>query len=52
MVPAVGGYGLSPKPIEVDELLKLMKRHFADNDPENMRYYYVVHDKLMDLLEK
>ncbi len=52
MVPAIGGYTLSKKSIEVDALLQLMKRYFDDNDPENMRYYYVVHDKLMDLLEK
>ena len=52
MVPAIGGYTLSKKSIEVDALLQLIKYHFDENEPENMRYYYVVHDELMDLLEK
>ena len=52
MTPDIGEYTLSKKSIEVDELIQLIKDHFDDNDPENMRYYYVVHDELMDLLEK
>lgn len=51
MVPDIGGYKLSKKSVEVDALIKLIKYHFDDNEPENMRYYYVVHDELMDLLE-
>lgn len=52
MVPSIGDYTLVRKPIAVDALMKLLSYHFKDNDPENMRYYYVVHDELMDLLEK
>lgn len=52
MVPDIGGYFLIPKSVEVDAILSLIKRRFADNDPENMRYYYVIHDELMDMLEK
>ena len=52
MAPSIGGYTLVRKSIEVDSLMQLISRYFKDNDPENMRFYYVVHDKLMNLLEK
>jgi len=52
MIPSIGGYSLSPKNIEIDELTMLIKHYFHDNIPENMRYYYTIHDELMDLLEK
>lgn len=52
MAPSIGGYTLVRKPIEINSLMQLISCHFEDNNPEDMRYYYVVHDKLMDLLEK
>lgn len=32
--------------------MQLIEYYFTDNRPKDMRYYYVVHDELMDLLEK
>lgn len=52
MAPSIGRYTLVRKPIEVDSLIKLISRHFTNNDPQNMCYYYVVHDELMNLIEK
>ena len=52
MTPVIGEYALSKKPIEASELMQLIEYYFTDNRPKDMRYYYVVHDELMDLLEK
>lgn len=51
MVPSVGEYQLCPNGISVQSLHALIEKHFQDNEPENMRYYYVVHDELMELLD-
>lgn len=50
MVPVVGGYELIPKSISVDEIASLLQYHFDDDEPEDIRYYYVVHDEMMDML--
>lgn len=52
MAPSIGNYQLKPLSISIDSLLSLMTRYFRDDKPENMRYYYVVHDDLMELAEK
>ena len=51
MTPSIGGYNLVKKAVDIDALRDLIYRYFKDGDPENMRYYYVVHDELMDLIE-
>lgn len=51
MIPSIRGYALSRKSLDVDALLKLIKYHFDEEIPEDIRFYYVVHDELMDLLE-
>lgn len=50
--PVIGEYGLVRRLVEINKLKSFMNRHFADNTPENIRFYHVVHDKLMDILEK
>lgn len=50
MIPVVGGYELKPTDIPVEELFALLNYHFEDDDPEDIRYYYVVHDEMMDIL--
>lgn len=52
MVPSVGNYKLKPSEISIEELHKFMLRHFKEGRPERMEYYYVIHDYLMDLIEK
>ena len=50
--PSIGSYQFKPYDISADELYGFMLRHFQDGKPESMRYYYTIHDYLMDLLEK
>lgn len=52
MVPLVGSYQFTSCDISIDELHEIMCRFFHDGEPKNMRYYYVIHDYLMDLIEK
>lgn len=52
MAPSIGNYQLKPLSISIDSLLSLMAKHFRNDKPENMRFYYVVHDDLMELAEK
>ena len=52
MTPSVGSYQMNPHDISIDDLYRFMLEHFRDGRPENMRYYYVVHDCLMDLIEE
>ena len=52
MAPSIGSYQFKPYDISADELYGFMLQHFHDGQPESMRYYYTVHDYLMDLLEK
>ena len=52
MAPSIGSYQLKPVSIPIDSLLELMTRYFQNDEPENMRFYYVVHDDLMELAEK
>lgn len=50
--PVIGKYGLVRNPININDLKKFMNRHFKDRGPESMQYYYVVHDELMNLIER
>lgn len=52
MTPAIGTYEQKALPIDVTQLKRFMLEHFEDEEPESMRYYYVVHDELMDILEE
>lgn len=52
MTPFIGGYQLMPQRVSVDSLLLLIDRYFRNGTPENIRYYYVVHDELMDIIER
>lgn len=49
-VPAVGEYKLVRKFIELQELKSFINESFYNGNAENIRYYYVYHDRLMDLL--
>ena len=52
MVPAIGSYQFIPCDIPTDELYEFMLKHFQDEQAECMRYYYTIHDCLMDLIEE
>lgn len=52
MVPSIGSYKFKPYDIPADELYGFMLRHFKEGTPDSMRYYYTIHDYLMDLIEK
>ena len=49
-IPMVGGYKVTQKNTTVEEISSLIDYHFEDDEPENIRYYYVVHDEMMDML--
>lgn len=51
MIPSVGEYKLTPFSIEPGVLKKLIKKYFNNNEPENIRFYYMIHDDLIDLIE-
>ena len=50
MAPDVGSYSLKPYDISVDKLLGFIHNSFARNDPSQVRFYYTIHDALMNLL--
>lgn len=52
MVPSIGSYQFVQRNIPIDELYGFMLHHFQDEEPESMRYYYTVHDHLMNLIDK
>lgn len=51
MAPSIGTYEQKALPIDAAQLKMFMLEHFEDEEPKSMRYYYVVHDELMDILE-
>ena len=51
MLPSIGSYQLKPFDIPIDALYNFMLKNFADNQPKNMRYYYVIQDRLINLIE-
>lgn len=52
MKPMVGTYSFNPCDISIDGLEEFIRKQFPANRPGDMRFYYVVHDHLMDLIEK
>ena len=50
MIPSIGNYILEPHKISGESLFSFMKKEFRDCEPNSMRYYYTVHDSLMDLI--
>lgn len=52
MVPSIGSYQLEPHYISVNELYGFVTKHFHDEQPMSMHFYYTIHDYLMDLVEK
>lgn len=52
MMPSGEGYNLKRKSIQIGELRELINDHFEDNEPEDIRYYHVIHDELMDIMDK
>lgn len=51
MMPSVGRYKLIPMRVSIGELKKFVARHFKENEPANIRFYYTIHDELMGILE-
>ena len=52
MRPAVGTYALKPYGVEIGKIKRLIAHHFKDNEPENIRYYYTIHDELMGIFDR
>lgn len=52
MVPSKGSYNFESCEIPIDRLRSFMFQYFHDEQPESMRYYYTIHDHLMDLIGK
>lgn len=52
MVPSVGEYRLYPATISASALISFMHDYFCDYQPKNVRYYYTLHDRLMNLIEE
>ena len=52
MKPDIGEYKLIPIKIPAQKLKKCIESHFHNKKKiENIRFYYVLHDTLMELLE-
>lgn len=49
MVPQIGTYTLVPCPITIENMKGLIYQNFHEYGV-NIKYYYVIHDRLMDLL--
>lgn len=52
MMPSIGEYKLYPASISAHELITFMHCYFSDWQPEDIRYYYTVHDKLLKMVER
>ena len=52
MQPEVGTYTLKPYNVKIEKIKRLIARHFRDKEPENIRYYYTIHDKLMEIIDE
>lgn len=51
-VPQIGNHILSPTPIDSQELRNFIVYYFRNNKPQDVKFYYTIHDQLMDILEK
>ena len=52
MMPCVGQYSLKPIEVSIVRMKKFLIQIFDDNEPEDIRYYHIVHDELKELLER
>ena len=52
MTPLIGSYKLTPYDVSPNVLYEFIHQYFRDGQPSSMRFYYTVHDRLMDLLER
>lgn len=52
MTPVISSYRFKPYTIPADALLGFMFQFFDENRPEDIKYYYTLHDHLMDIIEK
>lgn len=52
MVPFIGSYNFKPCDITIDALESFMKQHFENRQLTSIHFYYTLHDRLLDLLEK
>lgn len=52
MTPVISSYRFKPCIIPADALLGFIFRFFDENRPEGIKYYYTLHDHLMDIIEK
>ena len=52
MIPEIGRYNLIPRSISLESLRRFIYRYFVNNGFHEMKYYYVIHDDLMDILEE
>lgn len=52
MLPSIGSYKYMERDISVEVLDSFMKEHFVNHQPTSIRFYYTLHDRLLDLVEK
>lgn len=52
MLPSIGSYKYMERDISVEVLDSFMKQHFVNHQPTSIRFYYTLHDRLLDLVEK
>lgn len=50
MVPSIGEYKTTPKPVSIKSLRTLFANYFKNDKPQDMKFYYVIHDQLMNLV--
>ena len=51
MKPSVGQYSLKSCEVEINQMKNFISQYFEDNEPESIRYYYTIHDDLMDIID-
>ena len=37
--------------VEINQMKNFISQYFEDNEPESIRYYYTIHDDLMDIID-
>ena len=51
MKPSVGQYSFKSCEVEINQMKNFISQYFEDNEPESIRYYYTIHDDLMDIID-
>lgn len=52
MLPSIGSFSFVPNDISTDTLIRFINEKFVDSWTKGMRFYYTLHDELLDLIEQ